>query len=182
MCARTNSTARCVKLFDSRYDCKDADNSTERVLLGSFAKMDTRHVNSIAVINAGSYVRPDAAVDWDMVSAVVKTGVKRGSLSVQRAATERHVLRCSAEFVSCSGKHRVIRVWKITHVEDQKGLGPNDNVCQVSLCQDLEHDSVVESIAARDDFILAGERMGDVTLWKRKNNRKCGSHCLVKLR
>lgn len=183
MFARTNSTARCVKLFDSRYNCEDAENSTERVLLGSFDKMDTRQINSIAVINAGSYVRPDAAVDWDMVSAVVKTGVKRGSMAVQRAATERHVLRCSAEFVSCSGKHRVIRVWKILQVEDQEELGPNDNVCEVSLSQDLEHDSVVESIAARgNDLILAGERMGNVVLWKRKSNCKCGSPGLVELR
>jgi len=173
------SKDRCVKLFDSRCNCEDAENPSERVLLASFPKMDTRQISSIAVINAGSYVRPDAEVDWDMISAVVKTGAKRGSAAVQRAATERRVLRCSAEFVSCSRKHRVIRVWKINHVENQEGLGPNDDVCQVSLSQDLEHDSVVESIAASGDLIIAGERMGNVVLWKRKINCKCGSPGLV---
>ena len=66
------STDREVFLWDSRFNCDDEDVNEHQVLLASFAKMDTRPLYDIAIIDGGSYVRPTDKVDMAMAAAMAK--------------------------------------------------------------------------------------------------------------
>jgi len=166
------SKDKSVKLFDSRCNCDDVKDTKERVLLASFTKMNQRQINTIAVIESGSYVRPTDEVDFDMASSCVKKALKEGSGAVQRAATEKHVVQCSAEFAACSGKHRTVKVWSVSAVKCQDGFGVDDNVAELTLVQELNHDAVVESVVAspQEGLLLCGDRMGHVVLWEKRKN------------
>lgn len=140
------SKDNAVKLWDSRFNCDGDDgNESERVLLATFEKMDRRRINSIAVTEKGTYVRPTDSIDMAMVKSVTTKAIKEGSGAVQKAASERQIIACDCEFASITEKHDVVKVWSVQHIDqDEDEL----NVAEVKFEQDLKHDAVVESIAS----------------------------------
>lgn len=166
-----------VFLWDSRFNCDDEDVNEHQVLLASFAKMDTRPLYDIAIIDCGSYVRPTDKVDMAMAAAMAKKVVKEGSASVSRAAKERHIIGCSCEFASISRRHALVKVWSMKQVDNDKdddklSLLKGCSV-KVEMVQELKHNAVVESMALvrkktsyrRLNELLTGDRMGVVRLW-----------------
>ena len=103
------SKDRSVKLWDSRYNCNDDNdhndnnispltngkancgekNSRNLVLLATVENMDRRHIDSITIIDDGTYVRPTDDIDWAMLATVSKMTMKEGSHAVQCTAQER---------------------------------------------------------------------------------------------
>jgi WD40 repeat protein len=182
----SGSKSGTVMLWDSRFNCNDCKNMEQleenQVLLATFDKLERRRVDSIAIIEEGSYVRPTDNVDWSMMAAMTKKAAKEGSNAVQRAAQERQIISCSCDFASITGASRSVKIWSVTHVDknaDNEGaLSEGGNVAEAKLSQKLEHDNVVESVATLSgkSMLLAGDRMGCVTLWKGfKNVFKRGS-------
>jgi len=193
------SGSKCgtVMLWDSRFNCNDSEEGEEecqlarkhQVLLATFESLMRRRVDTIAMIDDGTYVRPTDSVDWSMMAAVTKKAAKEGSNSVQRAARERQIIACSLQFASITGAHRTVKVWSVKHndkkKEEKEEMSEGENVAEIKLVQELEHDNVVESVATMPgkSMLLAGDRMGSVTLWKGiKNVFKRGSpkmwHCI----
>mmetsp|Transcript_4063 Transcript_4063/g.6966 ORF Transcript_4063/g.6966 Transcript_4063/m.6966 type:complete len:788 (-) Transcript_4063:2068-4431(-) len=193
------SGSKCgtVMLWDSRFNCNDSEEGEEesqlarkhQVLLATFENLMRRRVDTIAMIDDGTYVRPTDNVDWSMMAAVTKKASKEGSNSVQRAARERQIIACSLQFASITGAHRTVKVWSVKHndkkKEEKEEMTVGENVAEIKLVQELEHDNVVESVATMPgkSMLLAGDRMGSVTLWKGiKNVFKRGSpkmwHCI----
>lgn len=183
------SGSKCgsVLLFDSRFNCDDRNEGEgeceqgqenqqvveeNRVLLASFDRLERRRVDTIAIIDDGTYVRPTDNVDWSMITAMTKMAVKEGSNSVQRAAQERQIISCSLEFASITGAHRSVKIWAVEHMDkkDDECMEQSEgkNVADIKLMQELEHENVVESLATLSSktMLLAGDRMGCVTLWK----------------
>lgn len=182
----SGSKSGTVMLWDSRFNCNDPQNMEQleenQVLLATFDKLERRRVDSIAIIEEGSYVRPTDNVDWSMMAAMTKKAAKEGSNAVQRAAQERQIISCSCDFATITGASRSVKIWSVTHVDknDDNEVGPSQggNVAEAKLSQKLEHDNVVESVATLSgkSMLLAGDRMGCVTLWKGvKNVFKRGS-------
>lgn len=186
----SGSKSGSVMLWDSRFNCDDSEEEEaaecqlggkNQVLLATFEKLMRRRVDSIAIIEDGSYVRPTDHIDWSMVAAVTRKSIFQGANSVQRAARERQVIECSLQFASITGAHRTVNCWSVRHKdkkEDEEGSSTGKNVAEIKLLQELEHDNVVESVATipRKSILLAGDRMGSVTLWKGiKNVLKLGS-------
>jgi len=177
-----------IMLWDSRFNCNDSKEDEaefqlggeNQVLLATFEKLMPRRIDSIAIIEDGSYVRPTDSVDWSMIAAMTKKSVREGSNSVQRAAKERQIIECSLQFVSITGAHRTVKMWSVKHNDkrEEEGSPVGKNVAKIKLLQELEHDNVVESVATMQgkSMLLAGDRMGSVTLWKGiKNAFKRGS-------
>jgi len=185
----SGSKSGTVMLWDSRFNCNDPQEDEgesqlgrqTQVLLATFENLMRRRVDTIAMIEDGSYVRPTDNVDWNMMAAMTKKAVKEGSDSVQRAAKERQIIACSLQFASITGAHRTVKIWSVKHndrMEDEEESPVGKNVAEIKLLQELEHDNVVESVATIQgkSMLLAGDRMGGVTLWKRvKNVFKRGS-------
>ena len=158
---------RSVKLWDSRFNCNDDEhgNSNEQVLLATFENMDRRSLDSIVITNDGHYVRPTDDADWAMFAAATKKAMKEGSAALTRAANERRIIGCSCEFAAISGRHKIVKVWSMKHLDKHPLEG--GNMAEVTLEQELDNEVTVESIASMPDknMILAGDRMGDVRLW-----------------
>ncbi len=181
----SGSKSGTIMLWDSRFNCDDSKSKCQlgeenQVLLATFEKLMRRRVDSIAIIEDGSYVRPTDDVDWSMLAAVTTKSVLQGASSVQRAARERQIIECSLQFASITGAHRNVKVWSVKHKDnkEEEGSSTGKNVAEIKLLQELEHDNVVESVAtiSMKSMILAGDRMGSVTLWKGiKNIFKRGS-------
>ena len=185
----SGSKSGTIMLWDSRFNCNDSPEEAgecqqgreNQVLLATFEKLMRRRVDTIAMIDDGSYVRPTDNVDWSMMAAMTKKAVKDGSESVQRAAKERQIIECSLQFASITGAHRTVKIWSVKKKdgkEDEEESPAGKNVAEIKLLQELEHDNVVESVATMQgkSLLLAGDRMGGVTLWKGvKNVFKRGS-------
>ena len=152
------SKDRVMKLWDSRFNCNDTDEipGMNRILLATFDNIDRRSVQSIAITASGTYVRPTDEVDIAMAAAMAKKCLKEGSGSVTKAAQERQIISCSGEFCTISGRHNVVKVWSMKHVE-QDGQ-QEGNVAEVSSEQEIKHDAVVESLASVPDksMLLTG--------------------------
>jgi WD40 repeat protein len=162
------SKDRSVKLWDSRYNCDDEDQS-QRVLLSTFERMDRRALECVVMVHCGSYFRPTDDVDWAMLAAVSKRAMKEGPSGVSRAAKDKHIIDCSCEFAAISGKHRDVRVWSMKNVDNQSQGG---NVAEVILVQELDHETTVDSVASLPGkgMILTGDRMGHLRLWRCRTN------------
>jgi len=167
------SKERVVKLWDSRFSCDDGSENVSAlnpILLATFSNMDKRAIRDIAIIEDGTYVRPTDKVDTAMAVAMAKKAMREGSASVQKAAQERHILGCSCEFATVSGRHPVVKMWSVNHVEQEDGqlLRVGENMAEVKPGQELKHDTVVESISSvvRKGIIITGDRMGTVKLWE----------------
>eukprot|EP00571_Detonula_confervacea_P006030 CAMPEP_0172313454 /NCGR_PEP_ID=MMETSP1058-20130122/20196_1 /TAXON_ID=83371 /ORGANISM="Detonula confervacea, Strain CCMP 353" /LENGTH=758 /DNA_ID=CAMNT_0013027101 /DNA_START=227 /DNA_END=2503 /DNA_ORIENTATION=- len=162
------SKDKVIKLWDSRFNCDDENDNAQQTLLATFDKLDQRFIHEIAITEDGTYVRPTDSVDMAMAGAMTVKAMKEGSASVRRAAKERQIIACSCEFATVSGRHPVVKIWSVKHVqEDEKLLSVGGNVAEVKLEHELKHDSVVESIASvrRKGILLTGDRMGNVRLW-----------------
>lgn len=171
------SKDRVVKLWDSRFSCDDGNENASapnQILLATFNNMDKRAIRDITMIEDGTYVRPTDKVDTAMAVAMTKKAMLQGSGSVQKAAQERHILGCSCEFATISGRHPVAKMWSVNHVEQEDGepLRLGGDVAEVKSEQELKHDTVVESIASvvRKGIVVTGDRMGTVKLWKSAKN------------
>mmetsp|Transcript_19458 Transcript_19458/g.35213 ORF Transcript_19458/g.35213 Transcript_19458/m.35213 type:complete len:799 (-) Transcript_19458:157-2553(-) len=167
------SKDRIIKIWDSRFNCDDDDDNAHQFLLATFDNMDRRSIHGIAITEDGSYVRPTDNIDIAMAAAMTKKAMKDGSASVQKAAQERQIIACSCEFATISGRHNVVKVWSMKHVEQKDQLQlEGENVAEVKVEQELKHDAVVESIASarRKGIILTGDRMGNVRLWRSAKN------------
>jgi WD40 repeat protein len=177
----SGSKSGTVMLWDSRFNCDDPKEGEgdyqqlgeNRVLLAAFEKLERRRVDTIAMIEDGSYVRPTDDVDLSMMAAMTKKAVKEGSASVQRAARERQIIACSLQFASITGAHRTVKIWSVKRIDEkdkekEEGSPGGQNVAEITLLQQLEHDNVIESVATvlGKSMLLAGDRMGSVTLWK----------------
>jgi len=190
----SGSKSGTVMLWDSRFNCDDPKEgegkcqqlNENQVLLATFEKVERRRVDTMAMIEDGSYVRPTDDVDWSMMSAMTKKAMKEGSASVQRAARERQIIACSLQFASITGAHRTVKIWSVKGIDEKNDekmeegspWGKNVNVAEVTLLQQLDHENVIESVATvlGKSMLLAGDRMGSVTLWKGlKNVFKRGS-------
>lgn len=182
----SGSKSGTVMLWDSRFNCNDHQNLEQleenQVLLATFDKLERRRVDSIAIIEEGSYVRPTDNVDWSMMAAMTKKAAKEGSNAVQRAARERQIISYSCDFATITGASRSVKIWNVKHIDknddNEGGSFVGGNVAEAKLSQKLEHDNVVESVATMSgkSMLLAGDRMGCVTLWKGvKNVFKRGS-------
>lgn len=94
-----------------------------------------------------------------MAGSMIQKAVKEGSGAVQKAAQERQIIGCSCEFATISGRHPVVKMWSMKHIEqpDDKPF-EGGNVAEVKLEQELKHDAVVESITSvrKKGLILTG--------------------------
>ncbi|KAL9182822.1 hypothetical protein ACHAXT_004101 [Thalassiosira profunda] len=178
------SKDRALLMWDSRFNCKDSEDATEhKTLLATFSDVDRRSIRSIAITDDGSYVRPTDKIDFAMAAAMAKKAAKEGSGSMQKAARERQILACSCHFATMTGKHTSVKLWSTKHVEPNEDgiVSKDENAAEIKLEQELEHDAVVESIAAvrRKGLLLTGDRMGVVRLWHAvKNVFLPGSACV----
>lgn len=169
----STSKERRMKLWDSRYNCENDDDGKSRTLLATFDKMDRRNIQEIAITQEGTYVRPTDKIDMAMAAAMTKKAMKDGSGSVQKAAQQRHILACSCEFATISGRHPVVKMWSVKHIDqEQEEIPPEGNVAEVKLDMELNHNAVVESIASLrgKGLLLTGDRMGNVMLWRSGKN------------
>lgn len=160
-----------VILWDSRYDCgddEDEDSDEYRIILAKFDKIDRRAVTSIAMLEEGSYVRPDDELDFAMLKAAARKTFTAGSAGLQQAAHEKHVIGCSCEFATISGHPKVVKLWSVQHSEDQECVKAGGNCAEVKLEQEIKNDIVIQSIATvlGKGIILTGDRMGNIKLWR----------------
>lgn len=176
------SASKCgqVILWDSRYDCGDDDDEETvdtRIILAKFNKMDRRGLETIAMIEAGSYVRPDDDIDLTMLKAAARKTLMGGSAGLQQAAREKHILECSADFATITGHHKEVKIWSMNHIEQQEGLKLGDNCAEVTLDQEIKNDQVVQSLASlvEKGLILTGDRMGNIKIWRGGRNMLGGS-------
>jgi len=171
------SKDRQIKLWDSRLNVDDddsggAESEEQRYLLATFDNMDRRNIHGIAITDMGSYVRPTDKVDKAMAMAMTKKAMCEGSAAVAQAAQERHIIGCSCEFATISGRHNAVKMWSVKHVSQRGTPTVGQNVAEVKAEQELKHDAVVESIIALKEksVLLTGDRMGLVRLWKSGSN------------
>jgi len=174
------SKDKVVKLWDSRFNCGDEDDS-ERTLLATFANTDSKSTLMMTVVDAGSYVRPTDNVDTAMVTAMAKMTIGKGAHAVQLAAKERQVISCTCRFATITKRHGPVKVWSVREVEQkaltvkevkQKGrlMPEGENVAESRVEQELEHDAVVEAVASAPGMLLTGDRLGTVRLWQSDNH------------
>ena len=175
------SASKCgqVILWDSRYDCGDDDEEEAvdtRIILAKFNKMDRRALETIAMIEAGSYVRPDDDIDFAMLKAACRKTFMGGSAGLQQAAREKHILECSADFATITGHHKEVKIWSMKHIEQQEGLKLGDNCVEVTLDQEIKNDQVVQSLTSliEKGLILTGDRMGSIKIWHGGRNMMGG--------
>ena len=155
------SKDREIRLWDSRFNC-DNTYDDDRLLLAVFKEIDSRSIQSIAMLNDGKYVRPTDKVDMAMAAALTKKAMKDGSMAVTKAAKERHIIGCTCELATITKRHPVVKVWTVTQVnQDEDKLSKESNVAEVKLSQELEHDAVVESITSvsKKNMMLSGGKI-----------------------
>lgn len=122
------------------------------------------------MLNEGLFVRPDDGVDMAMVTAVAKKTALEGAAYVQRAAFERKFIECSGSFATCSKNDKKVKIHCITVAKDS-----DENAAKINLEQVLEHSNFVEAMAAIKNTILAGDIVGVVHMWERKQRSLFGN-------
>ncbi|KAL7540268.1 hypothetical protein ACHAWF_006638 [Thalassiosira exigua] len=173
------SKDRQARLWDSRFNCNDTeeDAHANRISLASFDDMDRRSIQEIAITDDAhrrhtTVLSSTDKLDAAMAAAMTKKAMKEGSAAVQQAAQERQIIACSCEFATISGRHKVVKMWSVKHVDQSGDFPPDANVAQVKLDQELKHEAVVESIASMrgKGMLLTGDRMGNIILWRSSTN------------
>jgi len=86
-----------------------------------------------------------------------------GAASVQHAAFQREIIQCSGSFATASKNEKNVKIWSIA-VSDKT----DENAAKIILDHELEHTASIGSLAAMKNTILAGDDMGIVHVWGRK--------------
>mmetsp|Transcript_7001 Transcript_7001/g.15169 ORF Transcript_7001/g.15169 Transcript_7001/m.15169 type:complete len:597 (+) Transcript_7001:145-1935(+) len=161
---------KTVTLWDSRFNCEEDSNiegvvSQEPTTLLAKFNCFERYVHSIGVLNEGSFVRPTDGVDMAMVAAMAKKTAWEGAASVQRAAIQREIIQCSGSFATSQKNDKNVNIWEMT-----VGENSDEDAAKINLADKLEHDTSIAAMAAVKNAILAGDIMGVVHMWGRKQS------------
>ena len=126
---------------------------------------------SIEVIDEGEFVRPTDGIDQAMLKAVMKKAALEGAASVQQAAAQREIIKCSGSFATASINDHNVSVWTIDIAAKSEGgvsTGRDANLATLSLAHMLEHDHIITALAtertSKGTRIFAGDDHGIVHL------------------
>src|SRR6056300_992516 len=120
-------------------------------------------LQSIAILDKGSFVRPTDEINMSMVKAMARKTVLEGPTSMQQAAYNRSIIQCSGSFATSSKNGKVIKVWDMTVLDNKTATTAEEgddssvtnvmmknNVAKVCLVQELQHDAAIEVIKATE--------------------------------